>query len=290
MSTQRVLLQMDLARALRGFLAELAEARTGLANDIDHGAWCWPVGGDARQRVIEAITTVRYQDGQAPNTALSFPGVVAVSPETAAALEALNAAKNTLRAALRAMDGQRVTRADGVREPLSRAALHDLGEPRLHLLQAWRLVPLIARPLQIGFTWAHVRKVSRLSVAEATTRLQRLGEGPHLQMQLARLAELDPAETLAEVLPAAVHPRANLLMDAKGARQQLRVVLPIAFIDAPHRPLPPISALPPTREADPYRLRRRDVRLEDEPFLPSLHVHRYLPEARHLSPSPGASA
>lgn len=289
MSSQDTALRIQLERAMRQMEGALERLLQSVYTDRELAAWAWRVpAAEARRRMALVIGQIEYEDGQAPNEAVTLPGLLGASADTLMLAQELNQAKDHLRYALKSMDGRKVAVRDArtgksMDEPLSAVALRAMGRARLHRLQAWRhLVVFEQRPERLGFTWAHTRKVSRLLPAQAGERLRKLGDGPHIQAQLRRLAQIPPDEALAEVLDASTHVRANVVWRQQGqiTRRQVRVALPLLYPARRGEPLPVFSGLPEERGPDPDRLRRMDVRLEDEPLLPSIHVHRYLPAFR----------
>lgn len=287
------------------------EARMGALDDAlrAEGDWfAWVLGCEerapARAMARQVIRMLEFEKDQAPNTTVTAPGLLAISEETRELVQEVNAAKDVLRQAVKQMEGitvteevpTRVQKPDGEEEwrpvvrtvPLSIYHVRvTMKRPHFHFLQAWRRVPLLdlypVPPARVGFSWTHTAKVYRITVAEARTRLERLGTDPNIRRQIYLLDQMPPEEPLALVKALPEHVRANVAWRLPGqkspARKPYRASLPLLYVadkDAP----PPIIARPRRYEFD-YRPRRLDAKIEERPYLESIHVHRYLPEYRH---------
>lgn len=108
-------------------------------------------------------------------------------------------------------------------------------------------------------------------------------EAEHVRLQLRLLAGLPPDEILTRIQPQAPLMRANLFYrepvlrddgEAPRTRRALNVSLPL-FLPHDDLRLPSLNQPPSTPPTERTRARRGDVRIEDEPFLKSLRVHRY---------------
>ena len=157
-------------------------------------------------------------------------------------------------------------------------AMRRLGAARLNLKQAYRHVPLLdKRPLKVGFTWSKQgRTIQRTTVAEARRLLERRSETPQVLAELRRLAAIPEDEILARVRSTSPHLRANIVSAGSEERERrlIQAPLPILVPLADHEPLPDYVPVPP-EPGGQVRLKRSDVRIEEEPFLPLIRVHRY---------------
>ncbi|MBE2295087.1 MAG: DNA replication terminus site-binding protein, partial [Phycisphaerales bacterium] len=103
-------------------------------------------------------------------------------------------------------------------------------------------------------------------------------ETPQIRQELDRLAGIPADEMLARVRSVCPHLRANIVFaddEGTGVRRRLmQVPLPILIPLRGGENLPEFVAITPEPVGGP-RLRRADVRIEDEPFLSSIRVHRY---------------
>ena len=226
---------------------------------------------------------IRDRDGR---ETLTCPGIVGASPETLIAAQTCNTAKDAFKTAVLALKTLGRIEMKAAMTDLHRrqesitVAMRRMGAARLNLKQAYRHIPLLVeRPLKIGFTWSRQgRVIQRTRLADVRRLLEQRVETPQVLLERQRLAELSSDEVLAQVRSGCLHLRANLVFAAtegSGVRRRLmQTPLPIVTPLQPSQSLPefvPVLAEPPVS----LRLRRADVRIEDEPFLPSVRVHRY---------------
>ena len=241
---------------------------------------------DMRLKAIQLYRALWYEDCKDGRETLTCPGIVGASSETLIAAHACNAAKDEFKQAVLALKELGRTEANAVmadlhhrQEPVA-AAMRRMGAARLNLKQAYRHLPLLEqRPLKIGFTWSKQgRVIQRTSVATARRLLEQRVETPQINLELQRLAEVPADEILARVRSVCPHLRANIVFaDYKGngvRRRLMQVPLPVLIPLRRDERLPEFVPVAPEPVASP-RLRRADVRIEDEPFLPSVRVHRY---------------
>jgi hypothetical protein len=167
-------------------------------------------------------------------------------------------------------------------------AMRRMGAARLNLKQAYRHIPVLdRRPIKIGFTWSkHGRVIQRTSVAAARRLLEQRVETSQTRLELQRLAEIREIEVLARVRSVCPHLRANLVFSTENGspavcRRLMQAPLPILVPLRSGERLPEFVAVSPDPPTTP-RLRRADIRIEDEPFLPSVRIHRYRDSYRWL--------
>ncbi|WP_027349674.1 hypothetical protein [Halotalea alkalilenta] len=238
-----------------------------------------------------ALTDFWYQDGQDGRATRSYVGLIAADAALLQRVEAVNARKDAFGALIKQIKAQapgmiaEIKATLPFRHPLLHDHLKGRGMARLHLKQCWRRMPLAAAPVaRVRMAWySNGRSIKRLSVAEAEERLKRLDlDAPHVRIQYQRLAALPSTEILAQVQHQAPVMRANLFfrepLEDGHTRQAMNVALPLVLPPGERERSPrlPDHNLPPASPpAERSRARRRDARLEDEPYLPSLRIHRY---------------
>lgn len=241
---------------------------------------------DMRVKAIQIYRSLWYEDSQDGRETLTCPGIVGAGADTLLAARACNAAKEEFKTAVLALKTLDRIETKGVMADLHRrwegvaVAMRRMGAARLNLKQAYRHIPLLERrPLKIGFTWSKQgRVIQRTSVATARRLLEQRVETPQIRLELQRLAEIDEQEMLARIRSVCPHLRANIVFaesdTTEAPRRLMQAPLPILVPLQPGEPLPDFVAVLPYPSTSP-RLRRADVRIEDEPFLPSIRVHRY---------------
>lgn len=170
----------------------------------------------------------------------------------------------------------RKSRFDYVNQHLRRSGL-----ARLHLKQTWRHIPTIEQPaVSIRMAWfTSGKSIRRLTVQEAEKKLLMMDtEAPHIRIQLQKLAGIPSSEPLAVVQDLTPQMRANVfyaepLPDGR-LRRALNKNLPL-FLPCENGLLPSHNQPPSQPTKQRVRSVRSDLKLEDDPFLPSLRVYRY---------------
>ncbi|MFG6160110.1 DNA replication terminus site-binding protein [Halomonas sp. 1390] len=256
------------------------EASRGVAWSFDHetadAAW-----------LRRSLLDVWYQDGQDGRATRAHVGLVAADERVMEAAHEVNATKQAFAALLAEIRREVPSLIPEIKAvlPFRHPALHDhlrgTGLARLHLKQCWRSIPLAEAPLaRVRLAWySSGRSIKRLTVREAERKLLALdSDAPHIRIQLRQLAGIPDGEPLAQVQTQAPLMRANLFyrepLEDGRSRRAMNVALPL-FVPSPEGRLPDHNCPPPTPPASRTRARRRDERLEDEAFLPSLRVYRY---------------
>ncbi|MGM0784267.1 MAG: DNA replication terminus site-binding protein [Pseudomonadota bacterium] len=248
----------------------------------------WAFQGEASTEWLRhALLDFWYQDGQDGRATRSHVGLVAADDTLLERVAMVNAAKAefaALLARIREAHPPLIAEIKAVlpfRHPELHQHLRGSGLARLHLKQCWRAIPVAEAPVaRVRLAWyTSGRSIKRLTVREAEQKLLALDtDAPHVRIQLHKLAGLPSSEPLAQVQGQAPLMRANLFFTEPLAdgrtRRALNVALPV-FVPAPRGRLPDRNEPPATPPETRTRARRRDERLESEPFLPSLRIHRY---------------
>ncbi|MDX1605423.1 MAG: hypothetical protein R3202_04470 [Candidatus Competibacterales bacterium] len=241
---------------------------------------------DMRYKAVRLYQQLWYEDGQEGRETVTCPGLVGVSPDTLEQAHCCNAAKDAFKQAVLALKPLRKSQTDSLlaeihhRHETVAAAMQRMGAARLNLKQAYRHVPLLdERPRKVGFTWSRQgRTIQRLDIPAVRRLLERRSETPQQRQALERLSRLPQTEILARIRPVCPHLRANILF-ADDSRRLVQTPLPLLVPLRPGEDLPEFVPVPPEPTGH-SRLRRSDVRIEDEPFLALVQVHRYKPRYR----------
>jgi len=256
------------------------------------GLPCWMLGSEteaaSREALAYALQDLWYLDGQDGRVTRSYPGLVVCNEAIWQQLGSVNFCKVTFS---RALDAIRKENPDllpearlglAARHPQLHAHLSEEGLARLHLKQAWRQIPGCLTPLkQVRFSWySSGRSIRRISYKEAVYRLEKMDTGaPHIKLQLKKLAGITESTPLAQVQKQAPLMRANLFFDNQlpglPERQAMNIAMPLFVLTADGK-LPPFnlpSLTPPEKRT---RAKRSDAQLEDEAFLPSIRVFKYI--------------
>lgn len=267
-------------------------------------AWGLGVRKADSEWMRHALLDMWYHDHQEGQSTIKHIGAVAASHELRLAFHRVNEQKAAFQDAmndLKAIDKRPSERVYAPvkeilakRHPALQAYLKGATMARLNVKQAWRRVAVLDRPVRhIGFMWStSSRAIRRLSVAEAYAMLERHGvDNANVQIQLRQLASIPPGEVLAQVQELAPLVRCNVSFDIEreaetltdeaiealgGDTASLNVAMPVILPPDEFDTLPTLrtpSARPQTNRKQ--RQQRKDVKLEANVFLPTIHVYRY---------------
>lgn len=235
---------------------------------------------------VQAVTGYRRElRGPTPLT-----GLLTVSPEALQAAEKLNAAKLGLKNAIAELrnalglkrttldklmddDGELKRRDPALAEQFRRLEIGDWD-----LQRAYRLIPILpAGTESVSWVWQRsspeIKPLYRHEVlALIEKKIEDDEQASALKDQVMRLSA---AEEFASVRPKPAQLRANLVVATDGDYENRQIVAPTVLITSqsqrPFLTWPGID-LPAGR-----RKRRRDAKIETEPFIAALRIHRYLP-------------
>jgi len=244
--------------------------------------WIAPWNGLTQSSNIEDILfDLWYHEEQDGRETRVYPGLIGLTRQQITYANEINIAKDNFRKTIqelkddnnwREIQGRLARRYQALNDSLSREGLN-----RLHLKQVFRHLPLVVnRPEKVGFSWyTSGRSIKKISKKEAYDLLCKLNtDASHIKIQLERLAGIKDSEPLARVQKQAPVLRANLVF-ADKKRRSMNVSLPLLFphegkTELPDFNIPPLE--PPTVR---NRLIRSDNKIDDDPYLPSIRVHRY---------------
>lgn len=307
-SAQRITL-LECFHRMQDAIEDLADA---IEADNERAAWLasTPAPLAARRRTAVLLRDIWHREGAGdPRQTLNDIGLIGCDPHTRTLAARCNEAKDAFKAAVQALKVQPTRRQRLLAEMAREAHVRDRdvaralaagGIGRLHLLQAYRHVPLLAEtPARVGFSWASgSRSIRSLSRDEALALVEAMpdthpAKAPYRQLLLAQPEH----ERVAQMRVLAPNLVANLVFvdghetveRTRGGRtaparreivrrQLIHVHLPILFPLAPGETLPrhPLAAPEPRAGG---RLARADRQIEDEPLLPALRIYRYRPLA-----------
>jgi uncharacterized protein YjgD (DUF1641 family) len=233
-----------------------------------------------------------YKDQQDGRETRSCYGLVIANEEIVNLARKVNTAKDAFKRLV-----QKIQKTDkdlwlsqkaqlNIRHKNLREQLYYTGLGRIHLKQLYRHIPILEhRPEKIGFTWySNGRSIKKLTVAQAQSKLLAMGEEKsHIQQQMQRLSSLPEHEILAQIQPQVPVVRANIvfkLLDETGQSETIRkamnVSLPLLIPEEDNSGLPKFNQIDEQPPTDRTRIARKDFKICEEVFLPSLRAHRYL--------------
>lgn len=291
---------------------QLHESLDALANaieaDQDRAAWLDAVPvTEIRSRTAVLIRDIWYgeQVEDARMTVTSI-GLIGCSETTLALAQAANEAKDAFKTVVLLFRGKTSERNRVLaemletwhaRDPGLAHALSAGGIGRVHLVQAYRHVPVLDEaPVRIGFSYAAsaraIRSLSRDQALELVDALPDTHAARAVYRQI--LGQYPAQERFAQMRSLAPNLVANLVFrDGYGEEERVRrgvpvrirveqvrrkllhVHLPILFPLAAGAPLPAHPARGPEIRSTASRLLRSDRRIDGPPLIPALRLYRY---------------
>ncbi len=248
----------------------------------------WIPGSDCTLTLDDACQLycdIWYRDGQDGRTTISQHGLIGADASLIHLAHAVNTAKTLFK---QHATGYRLSEDCDLQQQLQHrshelaALLNRQGVARLHLKQCYRHIPILDRcPDKIGFSWySSGRSIRKLTPQQALEKLLKMDTSqPHIQRQLDAVGRLGAGELLAQLQTQVPVMRANMLwkQGSENMRQARNVSLPILIpLDTELPVLPEYNEPPLTPPAGRSRQARSDLKIDPQPFLPSLRAHRYL--------------
>jgi hypothetical protein len=238
-----------------------------------------------RDKAVMLYKTLWYEDGQDGRETLTCPGLVGASSDTLQVAHECNKRKDLFKKSVLALKALSKPQVESImidlhaRDEEVALMMRRMGAARLNLKQAYRHIPsLDTWPTKVGFTWSKQgRTIQRTSVAEARRLLERRKDSTQVHIELERLSKISENEVLARVRRVCPHLRANIVSPAENntiERKLIQAPLPILVPLKVGQSLPEFIPIPPNPVGS-VRLKRSDVRIEEEPFLPLIRIHRY---------------
>lgn len=236
-----------------------------------------------RDFACSLIADIWYRDGQDGRCTRSRHGLIGADETVLASAHTLNQHKAAFQQAASRLNAQHLRELPtqlAHRSALLGELLNNQGLGRIHLKQCYRQVPILeSTPSRIGFNWySSGRSIRRLTAEDAMQLLLKLDQSqPHVQIQLARLSPLSAETPLAQLQTQVPVMRANIAwkQDQGWIRQARNCPLPLLFPLAEDSPLPEHNRPELEPPAGRQRAERSDARIDPEPFIPSLRIHRY---------------
>nr|WP_067294804.1 hypothetical protein [Marinobacterium profundum] len=240
-------------------------------------------GFSERDFACSLMADIWYKDGQDGRCTRSRHGLIGADETLLASAQTLNLHKAAFQRAASSLNAQHLRELPtqlAHRSTLLGELLNNQGLGRIHLKQCYRQIPILERtPTRIGFNWySSGRSIRRLTAGEAMQLLLKLDQSqPHVQIQLARLSPLSAETPLAQLQTQVPVMRANIgwKTDQGWQRQARNCPLPLLFPLAQGGALPEHNRPELTPPIGRQRAERSDARIDPEPFIASLRIHRY---------------
>ena len=237
-------------------------------------------GDAALEHIISGLTTIRLELGaQSQRETLRAVGLAALPDDWLAELNALNERKALIEATAKTIDCRN-----------TRTALwHSF--KTLSALQTMRRNWIIEAPASVRFYWDNAPSMVTQSVAEWIAQYTQVlkdyfGYVPHADelenqspfkkyaIAVTQLGNLDAHERLACYRAGKPHVRARVTF-SEGAKPVIRPC-PTPILYSINQPAPLIKPLPDMEPLKPDCARCSRAKIEVEPFIEALYLHRYL--------------
>jgi hypothetical protein len=270
-------------------LTALETASARLVEALSHGSFLAQIENaddrNAVRKICAAYSTIDYAMTDDVNVSPVCLGLIGVNADTVRRAHAVNTAKAKFKSLCAPLQGIRIRiPVKGEKFPTKaipaiRVTLRNIQRSDLNLLAAYRKIPILAAPpASVTYTRANTRAVYRKSIQEIGDMLENL-HSPAAIADREHLNSLDRRVThLALVKDRYQNIRANVLysrLDPRGrGRIQISAELPLMYATGRH-PKPPEVHFPVETETENKPQRRRESKLEPEPFLSALPVYRY---------------
>lgn len=273
---------------LKTALTELLRSINELAGGVMHRDRALPAlvdgaeGFTARTAASDAYRSVEYRDEKDGRAVQRWRGVVVASAETLASAQRCNDAKDAFRKVCVKMRRERGGVEDEISDLLAhsremRSLLSDVGNARLHLLQAYRRIPMAQGTVeQVGFVRASgCRVIERIPRDMAEKLLRRKGMSTQL------IADI-PEGGLYRGRGIPEHWRVNVTIlieeekRLKRKRESMQAPLPV-LVPAYRGAMPRVTGLDLERRYR-NRARRIDARVAPEPIAEGLPLYRARPQ------------
>ncbi|HNB88944.1 MAG TPA: hypothetical protein PLP91_01045 [Plasticicumulans sp.] len=301
-------LRIELLERFRQLHESLDALATAIGADQDRAAWLdeAPVT-EIRTRAATLIRDIWYGDEveDARMTVTSI-GLIGCCAETLTLAQAANAAKDAFKTVVLQFRGKTSERNRALaemletwhaRDPDLARALSAGGIGRVHLVQAYRHVPVLDEtPVRVGFSYASSARAIRALTRDQALELVEALPDTHAARAVYRqmLSQYPDSERFAQMRNLAPNLVANLVFrDGYGEEERVRrgvpvrvrveqvrrkllhVHLPILFPLAAGAPLPAHPARGPQVRSAASRLLRSDRRIDGPPLIPALRLYRY---------------
>ncbi|PVZ64521.1 hypothetical protein DC094_19615 [Pelagibaculum spongiae] len=253
-------------------------------------------GVHGRDLAIQSMTQMWLLE---PGEVLPKAGVVCASPATIRQAENLNQAKDDFRQAIKAVreavtgnksrldklidrvlqqqDEAQRRRIDSLQLALKRAKIN-----RLDLLRCYANIRILPEQLMsISWTWARTHSaIDKISREDAIEQAENLSNSNAREIALSRLQALSPEQSLVFKKKLPNQLRANLLYrQSDEVKRKAITISGIVLCQDPILPERWVWRDDPgeaDKKAPPRRITRLDSKIDPEPYIKALHLHRYL--------------
>jgi len=270
-------------------IAELSELLCNSLNVECGPYWTSDHGANTDESfnlIRSSLANFWYQDGQEGRETKTYIGFMGVNQEQLDLIHKINSAKDHFKAISTSFSQSHKSDWLEIKGKLGAEThkLHQLmglsGLGRLHLKQTWRTIPVFdTEPHRIGFNWySNGKSITKVSVADCYKLLEGMDQDAlHIKAQLTTLSGFNENYSLARVQTQTPVMRVNIFyrQGEETIKKARNASLPIFYLNESGT-MP--SHNEPSAEPPETRIRavRKDSKIEVEPILPSIRVHKYI--------------
>ncbi len=230
---------------------------------------------DDRDKLIYVLKHISPKAGLSPQETYSCPGVTGATRETFKLIDKVNAAKDEFKTVV--LNYKDIFKANPTKP--ARQILAAAGYGGIKLVQVYRHIPFInIHPRRIAWSISKDSRNQRISISQAKERLLRVGQGEHIDIQLAKLSLLKPRDKLVVYRPIGEFWGINIatFKDKHNHSTNYRIrkkSLPLFYLHNEKFPKPEVCFSKKAVRNNPGK--RADKVIEDKPFLKSIKAYRY---------------
>jgi hypothetical protein len=228
---------------------------------------------DDSDKLIYALIYFSPVSSLSPQETWTCPGAVAGTKKTIALIKAVNHAKDTFKQKAEAC--KTIFKANPtkpVRDILARN-----GHGGIKLKQVYRHIRYIEhQPLRIAWSKGKASSNVIITIEQAREMLIKIGEGEHIDIQLAKLNLLKPTEKLVKRRHMKPYWVINITSSREAGHTPHRKIatsLPLFYLQESEHKRPTVCLSKKTNRDNTKA--RADKQIEEIPFLQSISVYRY---------------
>lgn len=244
-------------------------------------------GDDNLEKALLAFRDIWYLEEEDGRSTRSYQGVIMGTEKLIDAVHSLNEAKDLFHVAIKYHTGDSKAALMDFKDEvkashIKRQKLNSLGISRLNLNSCYRHVPVLDEvPVKIGYSlMSNGKSIKKITPEQAIAKLRRLNktEPDHIKIQIKKLLALPSDTILAQIQKQSPIIKANIVFLDRKETPPKRTMLtrkPPLPIFIPQGPVPTINFI--NSDFSPNsRLERLDRTIEEDVFIPSLRIHKYI--------------
>lgn len=224
---------------------------------------------DQRHKVVFALKNFGFDINLKPQETYQFPGAIAGTRKTLQLVTQGNQAKDDFRKLI--LEARNALNKDITKN--IRSALYYAGYPGICLKQVMRHIQAIDyHPRRIAWTKGRGSSNVILNKKEALERLQKAGQGTHIQIQIEKISRLKNNEYLIKRREIKPHWIINIADFTPKSKHAIRASLPLIYLHHNNKPLPQVCFSQKINRNT--KVARADKKADEKPYLSSINAFR----------------